>query len=91
MTRKSIPDFVPSQLGEYSITLRGCDLDWGTLSITCHNHPKFSNRLQDLTIALKGGGSKRTPNDIDVDYWITLDEWVLSDDDLIEHLKTVLT
>ncbi len=75
---------------EYSITLRGCDLDWGTLSITCHNHPKFSNRLQDLTIALKGGGSKWTPNDIDVEYWLDADEYNLSDDQLVECLKTVL-
>jgi len=75
---------------EYSIKINRRDTQWGTVYVTCFNHPKFSNRLQDLTIALKGGGSKWTPNDIDVEYWLDADEYNLSDDQLVECLKTVL-
>ena len=88
---KYTQNFVPlSERGEYSIEIRGRDLEWGTLRITCHNHPDFSRSPQALTLAVKGGGFLGKPNDIDVYFWLDADDYHLPDDKLSERLKTVL-
>lgn len=88
---KYAQNFVPlSERGEYSIEIRGRDLEWGTLSVTCCNHPDFSRSPQALTLAVKGGGFKGKPNDIDVYFWLDADDYHLPDDKLSERLKTVL-
>lgn len=86
-----VEHYVPlSERGEYSIEIRGRDLEWGTLRITCHNHPDFSRSPQALTLAVKGGGFLGKPNDIDVYFWLDADDYHLPDDKLSERLKTVL-
>ena len=86
-----VEHYVPlSERGEYSIEIRGRDLEWGTLRITCHNHPDFSRSPQALTLAVKGGGFLGKPNDIDVYFWLDADDYNLPDDKLLERLKTVL-
>ena len=88
---KYAQNFVPlSERGEYSIEIRGRDLEWGTLRIVCNNHPDFSHSRQPLTLAVKGGGFKGKPNDCEVYFWLDADDYHLPDDKLSELLKTVL-
>lgn len=86
-----VEHYVPlSKRGEYTVEIHGRDLEWGTLRIVCNNHPDFSSSRQALTLAVKGGGFKWKPNDIDVYFWLEADDYHLPDDKLSELLKTVL-
>lgn len=90
-TSNYVQHYVPlSKRGEYTVEIHGRDLEWGTLRIVCNNHPDFSHSRQALTLAVKGGGFKGKPNDIEIYFWLEADDYHLPDDKLSERLKTVL-
>ena len=90
-TSNYVEHYVPlSKRGEYTVEIHGRDLEWGTVHVVCNNHPDFSHSRQALTLAVKGGGFKWKPNDIDVYFWLEADDYHLPDDKLSELLKTVL-
>lgn len=58
----------------------------GVIFVTAYNHPEFSHRIQDLVLSMPGGCLP----DIDVYLRLTAEQWAMTNDDLAEHLKTVL-
>ena len=75
---------------EYVIEVHNRDMNWGALHITAYNHPKFSYRQQDLTIAVPGGGFRGKLRDIEVYMWLDNVDWHLEGDALIDRLKEIL-
>ena len=78
------------RISEYVIEVHNRDMNWGALHITAYNHPNFSYRIQDLTLAVRGGGFKGKLQDIEVYMWLDNVDWHLEGDALIDRLKEIL-
>ena len=75
---------------EYEIEVHNKDMNWGALHITAYNHPKFSHRIQDLCLAVPGGGFRGKLRDIEVYMRLDNADWHLEGDALIDRLKEIL-
>lgn len=75
---------------KYVIEVHNKDMNWGALHITAYNHPQFSHRIQDLCLAVRGGGLKGKLRDIEVYVWLSNEDWHLEGDALIDRLKEIL-
>lgn len=84
-----LPD-VTRQTAEYHIEVLEKNQDWGAMFLRIWNHPDFSYRQQDLTLAVRGGGFKGKLRDIEVYMWLSNDEWSLEGEALIDRLKEIL-
>lgn len=74
----------------YEIEVLERNKDWGAMFLRVWNHPSFSYRQQDLTVAVRGGGIKGKLRDIDVYLWLDNEDWHLGGEALSARLKQTL-
>ena len=90
MTLNTHATGLPARYRDYSVEVLNKNRDWGALFLRVRNHPDFSYRQQDLTVAVRGGGFKGKLQDIEVYAWLSNTDWHLEDDKLIDRLKEIL-